>query len=53
MKRDIEKFVAKCPNCQQVKVGHKRPGELSPDIAIPSYKWEDINMDFIVGLPCT
>ena len=26
MKRDIVDFVAKCPNCQQVKYEHQRPG---------------------------
>ncbi|KAH0709023.1 hypothetical protein KY284_010450 [Solanum tuberosum] len=28
MKKGIAKFVAKCPNCQQVKVEHQRPGGL-------------------------
>ena len=26
MKRDIVDFIAKCPNCQQVKYEHQRPG---------------------------
>ena len=26
MKYDIVDFVAKCPNCQQVKYEHQRPG---------------------------
>ncbi|WMV09315.1 hypothetical protein MTR67_002700, partial [Solanum verrucosum] len=50
MKRDIAGFVAKCHNCQQVKVEHQRLGGLSQDIPIPTWKWEDLNMDFIVGL---
>ncbi|WMV41715.1 hypothetical protein MTR67_035100 [Solanum verrucosum] len=53
MKKDIAEFVAKCPNCQQVKVEHQRLGGLSQDIAIPTWKWEDVNVDFIVGLPHT
>ncbi|WMV33404.1 hypothetical protein MTR67_026789 [Solanum verrucosum] len=53
MKKDIAGFVAKCPNCQQVKVEHKKPGGLSQDISIPTWKWEDLNMDFLVGLPRT
>ncbi|WMV41618.1 hypothetical protein MTR67_035003 [Solanum verrucosum] len=53
MKRDIVEFIAKCPNCQQVKVEHQRPGGLSQNIPIPTWKWEKINMDFIVGLPRT
>ncbi|WMV41365.1 hypothetical protein MTR67_034750 [Solanum verrucosum] len=50
MKKDIAEFVAKCPNCQQVKVEHQKLGGLSQDISIPTLKWEDLNMDFIVGL---
>ncbi|WMV25733.1 hypothetical protein MTR67_019118 [Solanum verrucosum] len=53
MKKDIAGFVAKCPNCQQVKVEHQKPRVLSQDISIPTWKWEDLNMDFIVGLPRT
>ena len=26
--RDMEEFVAKCPNCQQVKVEHQNPSDL-------------------------
>ena len=53
MKRDIAGFVAKCPNCQQVKVEHQRPGGLSQNISIPTWKWEEVNMDFVVCLPQT
>ncbi|WMV29876.1 hypothetical protein MTR67_023261 [Solanum verrucosum] len=53
MKNDIVGFVAMCPNCQQVKVENQKPGGLSQDISIPTCKWEDLNMDFIIGLPRT
>ncbi|WMV55303.1 hypothetical protein MTR67_048688 [Solanum verrucosum] len=53
MKKDIAKFVAKCPNCQQVKVEHHKLGGLSQDICIHTWKWEDLNMNLIVGLPRT
>ncbi|WMV38193.1 hypothetical protein MTR67_031578 [Solanum verrucosum] len=53
MKKDIKGYVAKCPNCQQVKAEHLRPGGLSQDIEIPTWKWEDVIMDFIVGSPRT
>ena len=53
MKKDIAKFVSEYPNCQQVKVEHQRPGGLAQNIEIPTWKWEDINMDFVVGLPKT
>ncbi|WMV55142.1 hypothetical protein MTR67_048527 [Solanum verrucosum] len=51
MKKEIAEFKAKCPNCQQVKVEHQKLGGLSQDISIPTWKCEDLNMDFIVGLP--
>jgi len=53
MKRDIAKFVARCSNCQQVKTEHQGPGGLTQDIDIPTWKWEEVNMDFVVGLPRT
>ncbi|KAH0652788.1 hypothetical protein KY289_030466 [Solanum tuberosum] len=53
MKKDIAGFVAKYPNCKQVKVEHQKSGGLSQDISIPTWKWEDFNMDFIVDFPRT
>ncbi|WMV46054.1 hypothetical protein MTR67_039439 [Solanum verrucosum] len=53
MKKDIMEFVAKCPNCQQVKVEHQKPGGLSQSISIPTWKWEEMNIDFIVCFPRT
>jgi hypothetical protein len=51
MKKEIAEYVAKCVICQQVKVEHKRPaGELQP-LPIPEWKWENITMDFVSGLP--
>ena len=53
MKRDIEEFVSKCPNCQQVKVEHQKLGGMTEEIDIPTWKWGVINMDFITRLPRT
>ena len=53
LKRNIEEFVAKCPNCQQVKAEDQKLGGLLQEIQIPTWKWEDINMDFVLGLPWT
>jgi hypothetical protein len=53
MKREIAQYVAECDTCQRVKASHlKVAGTLQP-LPIPSWKWEDISMDFIVGLPNT
>lgn len=32
IKKDIARFVTECPNCQQVKVEHRRLGGLTQDI---------------------
>jgi hypothetical protein len=51
MKREIAKYVVECDNCRRIKADHPRPaGNLQP-LSIPEWKWEDICMDFIVGLP--
>jgi hypothetical protein len=53
MKIEIARYVAKCDICQRVKAVHlKFDGPLQP-LPIPAWKWEDISMDFIVGLPKT
>ncbi|WMV50283.1 hypothetical protein MTR67_043668 [Solanum verrucosum] len=53
MNKYIAGFVEKCPNCQQVKAEHQKPGGLLQDIYLPTWKWEEVNMDFVVGLPRT
>ena len=53
LKGDIAEFVAKCPNCQQVNVKHQKPIVLLQEIQVPTWKWEEINMDFVVGFPRT
>ncbi|XP_070040215.1 uncharacterized protein [Nicotiana tomentosiformis] len=53
MKKDITEFVTQCPNCQQVKIEHQKLSGLFQAIEIPTWKWEVINMDFIIGLPRT
>ena len=53
MKKDVIEFVEQCLTCQQVKAEHQRPaGKLKP-LNIPQWKWEEIAMDLVVGLPKT
>jgi hypothetical protein len=53
MKRDIAEYVSLCDTCQRVKAEHQRPAGLLQPLKIPEWKWEEIGMDFIVGLPRT
>ena len=53
MKQDITKYITECDICGRVKADHMRtPGFVQP-LPIPFWKWEDISMDFVVGLPHT
>nr|ABA91203.1 retrotransposon protein, putative, Ty3-gypsy subclass [Oryza sativa Japonica Group] len=53
MKRDVAEYVALCDICQRVKAEHQRPAGLLQPLPIPEWKWEEIGMDFITGLPTT
>jgi hypothetical protein len=53
MKREIAKFVSECHTCQRVKAEHQSPSGLMQPLSIPEWKWEEIGMDFIIGLPLT
>jgi hypothetical protein len=46
-------YVALCDNCQRVKAECQRLAGLLQPLKIPQWKWEEISMDFIVGLPTT
>ena len=53
MKHDVAAHVALCDVCQRVKAEHQRPAGLLQPLKVPKWKWEEIGMDFIVGLPRT
>jgi hypothetical protein len=53
MKREIAEYVARCDSCQRIKAEHQRPAGLLQPLQIPQWKWDEIGMDFIVGLPRT
>jgi hypothetical protein len=53
MKRDVAAHVALCDVCQRVKAEHQRLDDLLQPLKVPEWKWEEIGMDFIVGLPRT
>jgi hypothetical protein len=53
MKRDITEYISLCDTCQRVKAEHQRPAVQLQPLKIQKWKWEEIGMDFIVGLPRT
>jgi hypothetical protein len=53
MKIEIARYVARCDTCRRVKAIHLKVVGPLQSLPIPTWKWEDISMDFIVGLPKT
>jgi hypothetical protein len=53
LKRDVASHVAVCDVCQRVKAEHQRPAGLLHPLKVSEWMWEEIGMDFIVGLPRT
>ena len=53
MKLDVADWVSKCLACQKVNSEHQRPSGLLQPLEISEWKWEQIAMDFVVGLPLT
>jgi hypothetical protein len=53
MKREIDQYVSKCDTCQRIKTSHLKSARALQPLSIPSWKWDDISMDFIMGLPNT
>ena len=53
MKKDISNYVSKCLTCYQVEAEHQVPSDLLNPFPIPQWKWDNITMDFVSGLPLT
>jgi len=49
---DVQSYSSKCITCLQAKSKIMPHGLYTP-LPIPSIPWEDINMDFVLGLPRT
>jgi hypothetical protein len=53
MKREAARYISECDTCRKVKADYMKPGGLLQPLSIPDWKWDDICMDFIVGLHMT
>jgi hypothetical protein len=49
----VATHVALCDVCQRVKAEHQRLAGLLQPLKVQKWKWEEISMDFVVGLPRT
>jgi hypothetical protein len=53
MKKEIAQHVAQSDTCQRTKVEHQKHAGLLQPLPVPKWKWEEIGMDFVIGLPQT
>ncbi|XP_072062331.1 uncharacterized protein [Arachis hypogaea] len=53
MKGDVATVVSKCLTCQKVKIEHQKLSGMLQPLEIPQWKWEEIAMDFVIGLSRT
>jgi hypothetical protein len=53
MKRETTHYVFECDTYWKVKADYMKHGGLLQPLSIPEWKWDDISMDLIMGLPLT
>src|SRR4051812_8088112 len=51
IRKYIAYYVACCDICNRVKAEHQKPAGLLQPLQVPQWKWDDICMDFVMGLP--
>ncbi|KAK8934918.1 hypothetical protein KSP39_PZI014856 [Platanthera zijinensis] len=51
LKKDVARYVAECNTCALVKAECQKPGGFLKSLPIPEWKFDDISMDFVHGLP--
>jgi len=51
MCNDVQQFIASCLGCQNTKYEARKPAGLLCPLLAPVRPWENLSLDFIVGLP--
>jgi hypothetical protein len=52
IRHDVERYVSRCTTCNKAK-SQLNPHGLYMPLPVPSVPWEDISMDFVLGLSGT
>jgi hypothetical protein len=53
MKKDVINYVSTYMTCQKIIAEHKKVVELLQPLPVLEWKWEEVIMDFVTGLPLT
>jgi hypothetical protein len=53
MKCETAHYKLECDTYRKVEADYMKPGGLLQPLSIPGWKWDDISMDFIVGIHLT
>lgn len=52
LKRDVAKIIEQCRTCQIAKQRNQTSGLYTP-LFVPQIPWQDVSLDFMLGLPQT
>jgi hypothetical protein len=52
MMKDVNHYILRCRTCHLAKIKSQNSGLYTP-LPVPNAPWEDVSMDFVMGLPRT
>jgi hypothetical protein len=53
MKNEVANYIARCLECQKVKMEHRNPAGMLQPFPVLEWNWEFVTFDFITKLPRT